>query len=823
MLGIRTKQINTYGKRGRRVVDVSSATSAAPVSSETLSVFDGAPPPSRFTPLSSTTTKRENLVPSKAKPSLISVKSVGLQKKKRLAPVLSPPKKTRVAQLINAEAVKAKPPAKRKPLPPSEAEDPESPIEIPISPPRKPLTSYTLNIPGSPINPPKRVALKKAPTTKSKKPFAPFVDVDIIVLDNDGKTVSKERRVSRSNVDANPSPPPKKAKKPLAKAHSKIVDSDSEVEVLASPLNRPKRTVSRKAVIILDDSDSASDVEASTPVKQSKSVIAQAKSRPKSQIEVVIPPAPYKIPRPTQVAPPPPRIPTPARPVSPVAEISQHPSLVSPPLKPRQLTPIRGNRRALFAPPSPPSPTTPSDFDLSLDFDDLSLSDTLQTQGTYPYQSDFQVPEYLLPLLDECGQENCGPHNFSTFIESFPCDPILRSARAHETSDLRFRKIGEASYSEVFGIGDVVLKVIPLRDETKTDTCIDEEEGPAPSDAKDVRKEIVVTRAMGDVYGGFVKLLKTYVVRGRYPEVLLQLWDEYNERKGSESVRPDTFKVSQVYAIIVLPNGGPDLEAYTFQSPSKTGWRQACSLFWQVAKALSHAEALVSFEHRDLHWGQILVKNTPTQGALKQLDLNHKLQSKSRRVYMDDLSHGVEATVIDLGLSRMDAGDGTGGNEIHWTPFDEEVFMGEGDYQFDIYRIMKNLTGAAWQSFHPVTNVLWLHYLLQKLIHSKGIKPPAAARKLKASSEPAAVPLSKEVTYSEKDCYDCLLDIENWLGDAIAEIAAAPKAAVKGKGKQRKTEAPAPGKRPAFNGPARAGEIVAYGVKKGWIKPTVMT
>lgn len=156
---------------------------------------------------------------------------------------------------------------------------------------------------------------------------------------------------------------------------------------------------------------------------------------------------------------------------------------------------------------------------------------------------------------------------------------------------------------------------------------------------------------------------------------------------------------------------------------------------------------------------------------------------------------------------------------------------------------MKNLTGAAWQSFHPVTNVLvrrlphptsgnlltlyhytqWLHYLLQKLIHSKGIKPPAAARKLKASSEPAAVPLSKEVTYSEKDCYDCLLDIENWLGDAIAEIAAAPKAAVKGKGKQRKTEAPAPGKRPAFNGPARAGEIVAYGVKKGWIKPTVMT
>lgn len=59
-----------------------------------------------------------------------------------------------------------------------------------------------------------------------------------------------------------------------------------------------------------------------------------------------------------------------------------------------------------------------------------------------------------------------------------------------------------------------------------------------------------------------------------------------------------------MYAIIVLPNGGPDLEAYTFpgsgssSAANKTGhgWRQACSLFWQVTKALGHAEQLVSFE-----------------------------------------------------------------------------------------------------------------------------------------------------------------------------------------------------------------------------------
>jgi serine/threonine-protein kinase haspin len=60
--------------------------------------------------------------------------------------------------------------------------------------------------------------------------------------------------------------------------------------------------------------------------------------------------------------------------------------------------------------------------------------------------------------------------------------------------------------------------------------------------------------------------------------------------------------------------------------------------------------------------------------------MNHKSKSQGRRIFMDDLSHGVEATLIDLGLSRMDAGDGGRGDRVHWTPFDEEVFMGEGRF-----------------------------------------------------------------------------------------------------------------------------------------------
>jgi serine/threonine-protein kinase haspin len=157
----------------------------------------------------------------------------------------------------------------------------------------------------------------------------------------------------------------------------------------------------------------------------------------------------------------------------------------------------------------------------------------------------------------------------------------------------------------------------------------------------------------------------------------------------------DTFGVSQLYAIIVLPNGGPDLEAYKFTNGKQNGWRQACSLFWQVARALARAEQLVSFEvhsfsnkhtvthwlfiqHRDLHWGQILVRNIPSEISPLKVRKTTPPGKKAKLITMDQLAYGVRATIIDLGLSRMDAADGAGGEQVHWTPLADEIFMGEG-------------------------------------------------------------------------------------------------------------------------------------------------
>ena len=72
---------------------------------------------------------------------------------------------------------------------------------------------------------------------------------------------------------------------------------------------------------------------------------------------------------------------------------------------------------------------------------------------------------------------------------------------------------------------------------------------------------------------------------------------------------------------------------------------------------------------------------------------------------MDDPDHGVLVTVIDLGLARMDSHDATSAG-VHWTPFDEETFEGEGDYQFDVYRMMRTHNGDCWREYRPLTNVM---------------------------------------------------------------------------------------------------------------------
>lgn len=102
------------------------------------------------------------------------------------------------------------------------------------------------------------------------------------------------------------------------------------------------------------------------------------------------------------------------------------------------------------------------------------------------------------------------------------------------------------------------------------------------------------------------------MVTGPYPSLLLDLWDDYTQVKESENIRPrecssflvdaqtshlmavDVLPPTTHYAIIVLPNGGVDLEAYTF--PLSNAWKSAVSVLWQVTRALAVAEDRYQFE-----------------------------------------------------------------------------------------------------------------------------------------------------------------------------------------------------------------------------------
>ena len=84
----------------------------------------------------------------------------------------------------------------------------------------------------------------------------------------------------------------------------------------------------------------------------------------------------------------------------------------------------------------------------------------------------------------------------------------------------------------------------------------------------------------------------------------------------------------------------------------------------------------------------------------------------------------LKVSVIDFTLARMSK-DG-------YIVYDdlskyEDIFTGEGDYQFEIYRLMRQANNNDWKKFTPYTNILWIHYLSMKLVTDKKYKSRSKA------------------------------------------------------------------------------------------------
>ncbi|BFZ53562.1 hypothetical protein PYCC9005_000587 [Savitreella phatthalungensis] len=277
----------------------------------------------------------------------------------------------------------------------------------------------------------------------------------------------------------------------------------------------------------------------------------------------------------------------------------------------------------------------------------------------------------LSVLLDYVKQEQ--PLDFEQYAESLD----------------RISKLGEASYAEVFQHNRSILKVIPFG------------KGIADIPVRDILQEIRCAQTVASIEG-FVKVEYVRIVRGVFPDKLLAAWDDYAKARGTENERP-TYGAHSLFAVIALEHGGTDLERFELAS-----WQQALDILLGVVRALATAEERHQFEHRDLHWGNVLVT--------------------------DDSS--VRPIIIDYTLSRCSPADGLS-RVAHNSFRDEALFEADGevDYQFDIYRYMRDarhVLGSPvqddWVSFTPVTNVLWVHYLVDKLLYHKKLRAPKGGK-----------------------------------------------------------------------------------------------
>ncbi|XP_051013860.1 serine/threonine-protein kinase haspin [Acomys russatus] len=315
-------------------------------------------------------------------------------------------------------------------------------------------------------------------------------------------------------------------------------------------------------------------------------------------------------------------------------------------------------------------------------------------------------PSYAEKVYGECNQE--GPIPFSECLSTEKLE--------------RCEKIGEGVFGEVFQIitdqTPVALKIIAVEGPDLVN-------GSHQKTFEEILPEIIISKELSflsdEVYNrteGFIELNSVHCVQGSYPPLLLKAWDHYNAISKSANDRPDFFQEDQLFIVLEFEFGGVDLEQMKAKLPSVA---TAKSILHQITASLAVAEASLHFEHRDLHWGNVLLKKT----SLKEV--RYTLNGKTGTIP----THGLQVNIIDYTLSRLERDGIVVFCDIS---SEEDLFTGEGDYQFEIYRLMRKENKNCWGEYHPYNNVLWLHYLTDKILNQMSFKnkgQSAAMRQVK--------------------------------------------------------------------------------------------
>ncbi|KAJ7973216.1 putative Serine/threonine-protein kinase Haspin [Quillaja saponaria] len=310
----------------------------------------------------------------------------------------------------------------------------------------------------------------------------------------------------------------------------------------------------------------------------------------------------------------------------------------------------------------------------------ISLSDSADSDKLDPFDA----------LLAACGQ--LSPAKLHDVFSKY-CDI--------ET----IAKVGEGTYGEAFRIGNYVCKIVPVNGDLRVN-------GEVQKRSEELLDEVILSRTLnqlrgkeGDAYNScktFIETIDIRVCQGTYDAALIKAWEDWDEKHGSENDHPKEFPEKQCYVVFVLENGGKDLESFVLQN-----FDEARSLLVQVATALAVAESEYEFEHRDLHWGNILLSQNDSE------TLQFIVEGKVLLVK----TYGLFISIIDFTLSRINTGDNILFLDLSMDPY---LFKGpKGDKQSETYRKMKEVTEDYWEGSFPKTNVLWLLYLVDMLLQKK--------------------------------------------------------------------------------------------------------
>eukprot|EP00795_Rhopilema_esculentum_P012319 gene12319-2965_t len=269
------------------------------------------------------------------------------------------------------------------------------------------------------------------------------------------------------------------------------------------------------------------------------------------------------------------------------------------------------------------------------------------------------------------------------------------------------KKIGEGVYGEVyetiFEEEHFAIKIVPVEGDLKVN-------GQTQKGFKDMLTEIAISKELsalnekdehGNQITSYIRVHRTVCCKGCYPSELLMAWLTWDDEQKSENDNPSMLNEDQIFVIFETELGGKSLEDY-----KRINFSIAKSILYQVTAALAVGEKALKFEHRDLHWGNLLIRST------RNSSLPFHIENESRMIE----TAGVQVDIIDFTLSRLDKDDCVVFCNLEE---EEDLFQGSGDYQFDIYRMMQEENNNQWTDFHPRTNVMWIHYLAEKIISDK--------------------------------------------------------------------------------------------------------